>query len=103
MMLIENILPPILKVETAQELGPILVDVTEGRATIDVATAQKIAAQQPCLSDGPNRDPVESRLSSALNHEWNEKFRSIAKKEGATGRLMAKGGIAEIEGIFTDN
>ena len=101
MKLIENIFSPILKVETAQELEPILAGVIEARATIDVATAQKTAAQQPCLSDGPNRDPVESRLSNARNPEWNEKSRSTAKKEGATGRLMAKGGIAEIEGIFT--
>ena len=101
MKLIENISPPVLKVETAQELEPIHAVVTEARATIDVATAQKTAAQQPCLSDGPNRDPVESRLSNARNPEWNEKSRSTAKKEGATGRWMAKGAIAEIEGIFT--
>ena len=101
MKLIENIFSPILKVETAQELEPILAGVIEARATIDVATAQKTAAQQPCLSDGPNRDPVESRPLNAQNPEWNEKFRSTAKKEGATGRLMAKGGIAEIGGIFT--
>ena len=101
MKLNENISPPVVKVETAQELGPIHAVATEARATIDVATAQKTAGQQPCLSDGPNRDPAESRLSSARNPEWNEKSRSTAKKEGATGRLMAKGAIAEIEGIFT--
>ena len=101
MKFIENIFSPLSKVETAQELAPIPAGVIEARATIDVATAQKTAAQQPCLSDGPNRDPEESRLSNARNREWNEKYRSTAKKEGATGRLMAKGGIAEIEGIFT--